>query len=87
VTNGMAFARLKNEGITDNAKVDFTLTKTTRLASEQIGRDLFRQVHRVVFTEKSGRTIEAIIMNDASRDECSTSGVDVFVIAHHLAAQ
>ena len=83
----MAFARLKSEGITDNGKVDFTLTKTTRLASEQVGRKLFRQIHRVVFTEKSGRTIEAITMNNASSDECSMSGVDVFVIAQHFAAQ
>jgi hypothetical protein len=83
----MAYARLKNEGVTDSVKLDFTLTKTTRLVSEQIGRDLFRQVHRVVFTEKSGRNIEAITVNDVSNVECSRSGVDVFVIAQHFPAQ
>ena len=80
----MAFVHLKNEGITDNEKVDFEKTKTTRLASEQIGEDLFRQVHRVTFTEKSGHVMEAITVNDASLEECSMSGVDVFLVAMHL---
>jgi hypothetical protein len=47
------------------------LTKATRLASEQVGRDLFLRVHRVVFTERSGRTVEAITLNTVSSDECS----------------
>jgi hypothetical protein len=56
----MAFGALKNAGITNNDKVDFTKTKTVRLASEKIGKDLYRQVHLVTFTEKSGQTIEAL---------------------------
>lgn len=80
----MAFVKLKNAGLTDNEKLDFTKTQVTRLASEQASRRLFRQVHRVVFTEHSGRRIEVITVNDASFDECSESGVDVFVVSQHF---
>ena len=80
----MAFVHLKNAGVTDNDKLDFTLTKTTRLASERIGRDLYRQIHYVVFTEKSGNVIEVITVNNASSQECSMSGVEVFVISRRL---
>lgn len=80
----MAFAHLKNAGITDNDRLDFAKTKTARLASEPIKDGLFRQVHHVTFTEKSGNMIEVITLNDVSNDECSMSGVDVFVISRHL---
>jgi len=80
----MAFVHLKNAGITDNSKLDFTKTKTIRLASEKIGKDLYRQIHHVIFTEKSGNVIEVITINEVSSIECSMSGVDVFVISKHL---
>ena len=83
----MAFVHLKNAGLTDNDRLEFSKTKTTRLASEQIGSDLFRQVHRVVFSEKSGSVIEVITVNDASREECSMSGVDVFLVSKRLGGQ
>jgi hypothetical protein len=83
----MAFVHLKNAGITDNEKLDFTKTKTVRLASERIGNDLFRQIHHVTFTEKTGNTIEVIAVNNASSEECSMSGVDVFVISKHVGEQ
>jgi hypothetical protein len=80
----MAFVHLKNAGITDNDKLDFTKTKTSRIASQRIGKDLYRQIHHVVFTEKSGNVIEVITVNDASNQECSESGVEVFVISRRL---
>lgn len=80
----MAFVHLKNAGITDNNKLDFSKTKTVRLASEKIGKDLYRQVHRITFIEKSGNTIEVITVNEASKEECSMSDVDVFVVSQHL---
>src|SRR5437763_15834387 len=80
----MAFAHLKNAGITDNSKVDFTKTKVVRLASEKIGDDLYRQLHLVTFTEKSGNRIEVITSNDASSVECSMSDVEVFVVSRRL---
>jgi hypothetical protein len=79
-----AFVHLKNANITNNDALDFTKTKTVRLASEKIGKDLYRQVHNVTFTEKSGRTIEVITVNDASNEECSMSGVQVFVVSKQL---
>jgi len=80
----MAFATLKNAGLTDNDRLLFEKTSATRLASEPIKGGLFRQVHRVTFTERTGGTIEVITVNDASADECSMSGVDVYVISKHL---
>jgi hypothetical protein len=77
----MAFVHLKNAGITDNEKVDFTKTKTIRLASEIRGKDLHRQIHQVTFFEKSGSTIQVITSNDVSSEECSMSGVDVYVVS------
>lgn len=77
----MAFVHLKNAGITDNEKVDFTKTKTIRLASEIRGKDLYRQIHQVTFFEKSGSTIQVITSNDVSSEECSMSGVDVYVVS------
>lgn len=80
----MAFASLKNAGVTDNDRLDFAKTKTTRLASEQIKKGVFRQIHRVTFSEKSGKVIEVLTVNDASNEECSMGGVDVYVISRHL---
>src|SRR5258707_8486476 len=60
----MAFVHLKNAGITDNDEIDFSKTKTVRLASERIGKDLYHQVYDVKYTEKSGRIIEAIVVHD-----------------------
>ncbi len=80
----VAFGHLKNARLTDNHKLDFKKTKTVRIASERIGKDLFRQVHHVVFTEKSGRKIAVITVNDASSEECSMSGVQVYVVTQQL---
>jgi hypothetical protein len=80
----MAFVHLKNAGLTNNDKVVFDKTKVTRVASEKIGKDLYRQVHRVQLTEKSGNAIEVITVNDASSVECSMGDVGVFVVSRHL---
>jgi hypothetical protein len=83
----MAFVLLKNEGITNNEKIDFSKTKTVRLASEKTGKDLWHQVYDVTFTEYSGRTIEAIAVHDASEEECSMTGVDLFLVSQHLSSE
>ena len=80
----MAFVHLKNAGITTNDKVDFSKVKAVRLASEKIGKDLYRQVHRVTFVEKSGNIIEVVTSNDVSNEECSMSGVDVYVVSRRI---
>ncbi len=80
----MAFVHLKNAGVTTNEKIDFQKTKTTRLASEKIGKDLYRQIHLITFTEKTAKRIVVITSNEASSQECSMSGVRVFVINRQL---
>jgi len=80
----MAFVHLKNVGITDSDEVDFSLTQVKRLASEKIGEDLYRQIHLVTYIEKSGREIKTITSNNASSEECSMSGVRVYVISREL---
>src|SRR6266852_3994057 len=77
----MTFVLLKNAGITNNEKVDFSKTKTVRMASEKIGKDLYHQVYYVTLTEYSGGTIEAIAVHDASSEECSMTGVELFVVS------
>ncbi len=81
---GMAFTHLKNAGLVTNYNLDFDKTTVTRLASERVGDDLYRQIHRVSFVRKSGAKLEAITVNDASNEECSMSGVDVYVIEKML---
>lgn len=80
----MAFVHLKNAGIVDNGRIDFTKTSVVRLASEKVGKDLYRQVHRILFIGKSGTRTEVITVSEASHAECSMGGVDVFVVARHL---
>lgn len=80
----MAFVHLKNAGLTSNDKIAFDKTKVTRLASQKVGKDLYRQVHRIEFVEKSGKVIEVLTVNEASSTECSMGGVEVFVVCRHL---
>ena len=83
----MAFVLLKNAGIADNQKIDFSKTKTIRLASEKTGKDLWHQVYDVTFTENSGHIIEAIAVHDASNEECSMTGVELFLVSQHLSSK
>lgn len=86
----MAFVTLKNLGITDNNKVDFSKTQAVKLASEKIGKhkghreDLYSQVQNVKFTEKSGNVIEVITINNATDSECSIGSVEVYLVSKHI---
>ncbi|SRR6266852_3463181 len=80
----MTFVHMKNAGLVDNSSVDFSKTETVRIASEKMGKDLWHQVYHVTFIKKSGDAINAIAVHDASREECSLSGVEVFVLSAHL---
>jgi len=80
----MSFVHLKNANLTDNNKLDFTKTKIIRLASEKIGKDIYRQIHYITFIEKSGNIIEVITSSEASNEECSMSDVDVYIVSRHL---
>lgn len=80
----MAFVYLKNARLTNNDKVDFSKTHVERLASEKVGKDLYRQVHLVTYIEKSGHELEVVTVNDASSEECSMSGVEAYLVAQRL---
>lgn len=81
----IAQAKLKNEGITDPTKLDESKTRAVRLASQKVGKDLYRDVYDITFYEKSGRAIEVITSSEASSVECSMGSVDVFVVSKKLA--
>jgi hypothetical protein len=78
-----ALVALKEAGLI-SGKVDFTKTKTIRLASEQLSQDRYRQIHHVDVIEKSGNKVEIITQNDVSSVECSETGVEVYVISRRL---
>ncbi len=80
----MAFVHLKNAGLVNNQTIDFGKMDVKRIASDKIAKDLYRQVHLITFTEISGRKVEVITVSDASHEECSMGGVEVFVISRRL---
>jgi|SRR5665213_337897 len=80
----MAQATLKNAGLLNNKEIDFTKTKTTRLASEMVGKDRWHQVYFVTFFKRSGDKIQAVVIHDASIEECSMTGVQVYVVSRLL---
>jgi hypothetical protein len=80
----MAQVSLKNAGLLNNTEIDFTKTKTIRLASEKVGKDLWHQVYFVTFFKRSGDTIRAVVVHDASIEECSMTGVQVYVVSRLL---
>ena len=82
--SSMAFVYLKNAEIIDSDTLDFDKPRVVRLASEKIGKDRYRQVHRVTFVKKSGEPLVVITVNDASHEECSVSGVDVYAVSKYL---
>lgn len=82
--SGMAFTYLKNAGVLRSEEVDFTKTSVARLASERVGKNLYRQVHLVRFMKTTGEQVSAIAVNEVSRQECSMSGVDVYLVSQHL---
>jgi hypothetical protein len=80
----MALVHLKNAGLINIPSVNEAQTKAVRLASEKIGKDLHQQVYDITFHTKDGKTIEVITKNQASSEECSMSGVDVYVVSKKI---
>lgn len=77
----MTYAWFKNAGLLTPGQVDFARARSELIASQKIGRDLYRQVFKVAFQLKGGRTLAAITVSDASSHECSMSAVTVYHIA------
>ena len=75
----MAFVSLKNAGLTDNEKTDFSKIAVTRLVSERISKRIHRQVHYIVLPQKNGSPLEVMTVSNASFDECSEGNLLVFL--------
>lgn len=80
----MAESVLIDAGVTTREHVAESKTQAVRLASEQIGKDLYQQVYHITFHEKAGRAIEVITSSKASYEECSMGSVDVFIVSRKL---
>jgi hypothetical protein len=84
---GSAYAQLKNSGLLKPDTVDFAKTRVELLAQEKIGKDLYRQVHEITFTLKSGSIVRVVTTNNASAEECSMGEVKVRVVGQILGGQ
>lgn len=74
----MAGVYLKNAGMIEAPY--FPVIEVERLASEEIGPDMHRQVHKIRFVTDKGRVFNLITVNNASSVECSESSVDVYLL-------
>lgn len=79
-----AYAELKSSGLLTPETVDFSKTHVELLAQQKIGDDLYRQIHEIVFTLKSGSDVRVVTTSDASAEECSMSSVKVRVVGQVL---
>lgn len=80
----MALVHLKNAGLLENDKIDFSKTTVDLLASEKKAKGVFHQIQKIVFYEKTGKKIMVIAENDATKSECSLTGVKVYLIEKEL---
>ena len=72
---------LQNAGIVDVINLDESKTKITLLASEKKAKGLYTQIYHFIFYDKIGNSYEIITNNDASYEECSMTGVDIYLIS------
>ena len=82
--SGMAFTHLKNAGLLGDQAIDSSKTRVRLIVSEKIGKDLFRQVHLVRFSKKTGDQLSVMTVNEVSSRECSMSHVDVYIVSKKL---
>ena len=71
---------LQNAGIVAIENLNKPKTKITLLASEKKAKGLYTQIYHFIFYDSIGNSYETITNNDASYEECSMSGVDVYLI-------
>lgn len=80
----MASGYLRNAGLLDTSQVDFKKSTVTQIASQRIGKDLYRQIQLVRFVKQNGGVVQAVTTHDASHVECSMSGVDIYPVLNKL---
>jgi len=61
--------------------IDESKTQVKRLSAHWIGKDLYVQIYDITYHLKSGGTIHIITRNNASSEECSMDGPDVYVVS------
>jgi hypothetical protein len=62
---------LQNHGMVNDPDVDYVRSRSHEIGRQRIGRDLVRQTFDIESYLKNGKRIELIVINDASREECS----------------
>lgn len=88
--NMMTAATLKNAGMANAQAFDLSKTEIVRLSSQSMGFNtslkstVFRQVYNLRLHGKAGESLEAIVISDATQEECSAGDIDVFVVSRHL---
>lgn len=76
----ISYNALIDKNIMNSDEMDYNKTKTILLAKEKIGKDLNKNVFLIKFVLKDKKIIEVIAISNSSSEECSISGVDVFLI-------
>ena len=70
---------LNNNHIVDSANIKRTLGE--KISSEKIGKGLRNNVFHFIFEDGKGGKHEVITRNIASKEECSISTVEVYIIS------
>ena len=78
--------KLQNAGIVKMSELDHRKTKAVPVAIEKIGDDLYRQIYEITWYSKSGQQFRTITINDASSQECSITGVTMYMVSRKIGA-
>jgi hypothetical protein len=79
----MAYQHLANARLLNPQRVALKDAKVSRVASEQIGPDLYRQVHKVTYRVGAGELV-VLAVSDVSHEECSMGPVQVYAVSRVL---
>lgn len=80
----VALVHLRKAGLVEDANIDFDKTDVQLLAQQQIGDDLYKQIHTVTYTLKTGATVQVVTHSNATRESCAGSSVQTFVVERVL---
>lgn len=80
----ISYSVMKNHRLINWENVNHEKTIVAKLASEKLKEGIYKQVYLVTFFDFSGKEFEAIAIHEASSEECSWSGVDVYVLSNKL---
>lgn len=80
----MTLRVLQDAGLIDAGQIDSSGTQTVRLGSEKVGKNLWHQFYFVRFRLRTGNTVEAIAVIDASTVADMRSGPAVYVVSKVL---